>query len=90
MLSSVPLGIYSTTICSIYFKFEASHIKSCSSMETNNYWPISILPIISNLLECYVTSCCITETEVKLLGVNIDNKLKFDKQFDKLCKSAVW
>ncbi len=28
------------------------------------------------------------ETEVKLLGMTIDNKLKFDKHVDKLCKSA--
>ncbi len=30
------------------------------------------------------------ETEVKLLGMTIDNKLKFDKHVDKLCKSAAW
>ncbi len=28
------------------------------------------------------------ETKVKLLGMTIDNKLKFDKHVDKLCKSA--
>ncbi len=30
------------------------------------------------------------ETEVKLLGMTIDNKLKFGKHVDKLCKSAAW
>ncbi len=43
--------------------------------------------IIPDSIEIYGTTI-MRQTEVKLLGITIDQKLKFDKHIDNLCKNS--
>ncbi len=43
--------------------------------------------IIPDLIEIHGTTI-MRQTEVKLLGITIDQKLKFDKHVNNLCKNA--
>ncbi len=43
--------------------------------------------IISDSIEIHGTTI-MRQTDVKLLGITIDQKLKFDKHIDNLCKNA--
>ncbi len=57
-------------------KFQFMFMKKCTSKEISSEF--------LNVNDIKIPA----ETEVKLLGMTIDNKFKFDKHVDKLCKSA--